>query len=202
MPQPTSHKTVHLLSAVARGDQDAGKQLFSLVYKELHALAHAVMRREPSGSILQTTALVHEAYLHLLPDRRIEWQDRKHFFTTAARAMRRILIDEARKRKTTKRGKGAPALSLDEGRDLDQLRAGSRLTFEALDDLDLALQKMEAQEHLSRLCETVELLFFAELTQDQAAEVLGVSKGTVRRDWEFAKAWLQQEMKGYRRHDG
>lgn len=199
-PVPTD--VTALLTEVSTGDQEAINRLFSVVYGELHALAHAAIRREPPGGVLQTTALIHEAYLRLVPGPSVRWQDRRHFFRTAARAMRRILVSEARKRKAAKRGAGRPPLSL-EAADREGLGpTPQKLTYRDLDEMDRVLEKMGAQEDLQRTCAVVDLLFFAGFTQEEAAEILGVSKGTVRRDWEFAKVWLREEIQRERGRDG
>lgn len=191
-----------LLGAASCGDQAARKKLFSVLYEELHSLAHATMNKENPGHILQTTALIHETYLRLVKSDEVSWRDRAHFFTVAARAMRRILVSEARSRRAAKRGDGQKPVSLDKLEEMAPGSAPSILPFELFEELDTALDKLDAGEDQSRMCTIVELRFFAGLTHEQVAEVLGVSKGTVRRDWEFAKVWLHQAMKEQRNHAG
>jgi len=196
MSDETDDATV-LLAAISRGDQRAKQKLFSLMYDQLHALAHNVMKGEKSSrNVLQTTALIHEAYIRLIKGKDIHWRSRKHFFCVAARAMRRVLVGEARRRKAIKRGDGKSPISLDAMKKPCVALADEKVSFEDIVDLDMALEKFEGHEELKRLRTIVELRFFVGLTLDETAEVLGVSKGTVRRDWEFAKAWLQQELKG------
>jgi len=187
--------TVALLVAISTGDRAAKSQLFTLVYEELHAMAHAVMRGESAEPVLQTTALVHEAYLRLLPAEGLSPQDRGHFLCLAAKAMRRILVDEARRRRTAKRGGGKAPLALETQNVSDVRQEDDRGALEDLEALDRALEKLETNDELERVCRVVELLFFAGMTQEETAKILGVSKGTVRRDWGFAKVWLQQEIR-------
>lgn len=159
-----------------------------LVYAELRHLANHKMRKEASGQTLQPTALVHEAYLRLIGDSSIEWDGRAHFFAAAAEAMRRILIDNARKRKSTKHGGEVVHFEVSDGDatidsgDLDELL-----------DLDDALTKLAVEE--PELAKLVELRFFAGLTNEEAAESLGVSSRTVTRNWAFVRAWLGRELK-------
>ncbi|MBI4880062.1 MAG: sigma-70 family RNA polymerase sigma factor [Planctomycetes bacterium] len=186
--------TVAVLAAASAGDPAARNRLFEIVYRELHSLAHRAMRGESPRNILQTTALVHETYLRLVPGDDARWEGREHFFRAAARAMRGILVDEARARRATKRGQGRAHLSLEAC--CEPPDASGRLAVDDLEELDRALEKLRGEAGDDRMATVVELMFFAGLTQEQAAEVLGVSKGTVRRDWEFAKAWLRREMTG------
>lgn len=177
-----------LLQQWSDGDAAAFEKLMPLVYDELHRLAHQHMRREKPGNILQTSALINEAFLRLVAEPKIHWQNRAHFFGIAARLMRRILVDEARKRNSTKRGGAAIQVSLDEATRVAQERAASVV---ALDD---ALKTLEAID--SRQGKIVELRFFGGLSIEETAEVLKVSRGTVMRDWTFARAWLKNEMSG------
>jgi len=192
----TPEDTVALLVAVSSGDQYARSKLFTLVYKELHAMAHTAMRGEPHTNVLQTTALLHETYLRLLPTEGLSPRDKKHFFCLAANAMRHILVDEARRRRTAKRGGGKAQVALETQHLHDGMDADNQCTFEDLEALDQALKKLEARDDFKRMCRIVELLFFVGLTQEETAKILEVSKGTVRRDWGFAKVWLQQEIRG------
>jgi RNA polymerase sigma factor (TIGR02999 family) len=185
-----------LLSAVSSGDEESWKKLFSVVYQELHHLAHSAMRKEHAGHTLQTTALVHEAYMRLVDCQDLEWQDRSHFFRVAARGMRRILVDSVRRRNAAKRG-GPGKVRAD--REVAELSApgptSSDDPFEDLEVLDRALEKFALDEKNKRKCTIVELHFFAGFTFDETAEILGVSPGTVYRDWEFTRVWLRREMK-------
>jgi RNA polymerase sigma factor (TIGR02999 family) len=168
------------------GDQTALDKLMPLVYDELHRLAHQHMRREQPGHMLQTSALINEAYLRLVDQPQIRWESRTHFFGIAARLMRRILVDEARKRNSAKRGGRAIKVSLVEGVNIAEEQAANVV---ALDD---ALKTLQAID--SRQSEIVELRFFGGLSIEETAEVLNVSPGTVMRDWTFARAWLRNEM--------
>jgi RNA polymerase sigma-70 factor (ECF subfamily) len=183
---PVPHQVTRLLKEWNEGDETALEQLTPLVYDELHRLAHQHMRRERPGNVLQTSALINEAYLRLVDEPRIHWQNRAHFFGIAARLMRRILVDEARKRNSAKRGGDAMQVSLDEATSVAQEQAANVV---ALDD---ALRSLEAID--ARQSEIVELRFFGGLSIEQTAGVLKVSPGTVMRDWTFARAWLKNEM--------
>jgi RNA polymerase sigma-70 factor, ECF subfamily len=185
---PGPHQVTTLLKEWSDGDETALEQLMPLVYDELHRLAHQHMRREKRGNVLQTSALINEAYLRLVDEPRVHWQNRAHFFGIAARLMRRILVDEARKRNSAKRGGGAIQVSLNEATSVAQEQAANVV---ALDD---ALRSLEAID--SRQSEIVELRFFGGLSIEETAGVLKVSPGTVMRDWTFARAWLRNEMNG------
>ncbi len=186
--------TVAVLAAAASGDLAAKNRLFEIVYRELHSLARRAMRGEPAQCLLQTTALVHETYLRLVPAEDARWEGREHFFRAAARAMRGILVDEARARRAGKRGQGRVNVSLQTCGEPPE--AAASLALEDLEALDRALDKLKGEGGGDRMATVVELMFFAGMTQEQVAEVLSVSKGTVRRDWDFAKAWLRREMTG------
>ena len=183
-----SHDVTQLLLKWSNGNQDALSELLPLVYRELQKIAHRYLSRERSSNTLQTTALVHEAYLKLIDQNRVQWQNRAHFFGIAAQAMRRILVDNARQRLADKRGAGAEKVSIDEGLiDISDERAGNLI------DLDEALQKLaEIDEQKSQL---VELRYFGGLSIEETAEVLGISIATVNRQWRLAKAWLYNEVK-------
>ena len=181
LPQVTE-----LLVAWGNGDQSARDELIPLVYEELHRLAHRYMGRERIGHTLQTSGLVNEAYLRLIDQSQVRWQNRAHFFGIAAQMMRRILVDHARSRQYAKRGGGAEYVSLDEAAIVSPERAAAVV---ALDDALTSLAAMDA-----RKSQIVELRFFGGLSIEETAEVLGVSPGTVARDWTLAKAWLQREM--------
>jgi RNA polymerase sigma factor (TIGR02999 family) len=175
-----------LLQDWSEGDESALERLMPLVYDELHRLAHQHMRREKPGQILQTSALINEAYLRLIDRPRIQWENRAQFFGIAALVMRRILVDEARKRKSDKRGGNAIQVTLNDATNLANEQAAN---VEALDE---ALKKLEAID--ARQSKIVELRFFGGLSVEEAAQVLKVSPGTVMRDWTFARAWLKNEM--------
>jgi RNA polymerase sigma factor (TIGR02999 family) len=168
---------------------DAVSRLLPLVYAELRSLAERQLRREDAGHTLSPTALVHEAYLRLVDQTRVQWQDRAHFFATAAQAMRRVLVDHARRRRALRRGGGVRPLALDEVEIPLEERA------EALVALDDALRELESVD--PRLGRVVELRFFGGLTETETAEVLGVTDRTVRRDWVKARAWLLRELAGH-----
>jgi RNA polymerase sigma-70 factor (ECF subfamily) len=186
MAKPPAEDITGLLLAWGGGDREALDRLMPLVYQELRRLAHRQMRRERHGDTFQTTALVNEAYLRLVDYERVSARDRAHFLSIAAQAMRRILIERARSRRTDKRGSGAQKVSLDEVADV----AGERATeLVALDD---ALNTLAAiDERKARL---VELRYFGGLTIEETADVLGVSAPTVERDWRTARIWLHREI--------
>jgi RNA polymerase sigma factor (TIGR02999 family) len=186
MTTPSEKEVTQLLIAWSNGDQAALEQLTPLVYSELHRLAHRYLGRERKGHTLQTTALVHEAYIRLIDQKEVRWQNRAHFFAIAAQIMRRILVDYARARNYAKRGGGAQRVSFDEAMDVSDERAADVI---ALDEALSALAELDQRK--SRI---IELRFFGGLSIEETAEVLGVSPGTVMRDWTFAKAWLQREI--------
>ena len=179
---PTSDVT-RLLVAWSNGDETALEGLMPLVYAELRRVASRRLARE-RGHSLQATALVHEAYLRLVDQRSVRWQNRAHFFAIAARLMRRILIDHARARRTSRRGHGAPVVSLDSAPEIVTIRAASLI---ALDDALCRLAEIDP-----RKSQVVELRYFGGLSVEETAEVLGVSGVTVMRDWSTAKAWLHR----------
>jgi RNA polymerase sigma factor (TIGR02999 family) len=184
----TQADVTRLLADWGHGDQRALEQLTPLVYGELRRLADRYLRRERPGHTLQSTALVHEAWMKLIDQRSIQWQNRAHFFGVAAQLIRRILVDYARNRHAAKRGAHACKLSLDEAIAVPQKRD---LDLVALDDALEDLARLDLQQ--SRI---VELRFFAGLSIDETAEVLHISPATVKRDWVTAKAWLFREMSG------
>jgi RNA polymerase sigma factor (TIGR02999 family) len=175
-----------LLVRWTEGDKQALEDLLPLVYDELRRLARRYLQQERPGHTLQSTALVHEAYLRLV-DQNVSWQNRAHFFGIAAQMMRRILVDHARSRSAAKRGDGAGRVTLDEGlvaleqRDVDVV---------ALDEALTNLAKIDPQQG-----KIVELRFFAGLSIEETSEVLHISPATVKRDWAMAKAWLHREMR-------
>ena len=186
MKSPSRQEVSNLLHAWRSGDRAALDELMPLVYGELRRLAHQYMVRERGGHTLQTTALVNEAYMRLVDLHSIEWQDRAHFFGIAASFMRRILVDHARSRNYGKRGGRARRVSLDEAM-VASPEAGSDLVR-----LDAALRALSEWD--ARKARVVELRFFGGLTEEETAEVLEVSRETVKRDWRLAKTWLLCEM--------
>ena len=181
-----SQEITQLLLAWNQGDEQALNRLMPLVHGELHRLAHRYMAGERPGHPLQTTALVHEAYLRLIDSSRVRWQNRAHFFAVSAQLMRRILVDVARARAQLKRGGDATQVSLDEAMEVPR-EPGADLI--ALDD---ALTTLAAFDE--RKSKVVELRFFGGMSVEETAEVLGVSPMTVMRDWGLAKVWLLREL--------
>jgi len=175
-----------LLAAWTNGDTAAFDTLLPIIYNELHRLAHHYMHQEAPGHTLQTTALVHEAYLRLVRQQDVSWQNRAHFFAASAQAMRHILVDMARTRGRQRRGGGAQPLALDEALIFSPERASELV---ALDDAMMALAKLD-----QRKSRVVELRFFAGLTTEETAEVLKVSHATVEREWQRARAWLTAQL--------
>jgi RNA polymerase sigma-70 factor (ECF subfamily) len=182
----TSQEVSQLLRAWNDGDQTAVDKLMPLVYEELRRMAKRHMDRQNPGHTLQTTALIHEAYLRLVDQKEMRWQNRAHFFAVAARAMRHILVDYARARHAAKRGGEARLVSLDEAEVASDKRAADLV---ALDD---ALESLAAVD--LRKCQVVELRHFGGLSVDETAEVLKVSAETVARDWRLARTWLLREL--------
>lgn len=174
------------LIAWRNGDEAALDRLIPAVYQELRRMADYYLRGEYPGHSLQPTALVHEAYLRLIDQTKVDWQNRAHFFGIAAQMMRRILIDHAKTKHRVKRGGVAPKVSLDEVVSISDERAAELV---ALDDALKVLAQMD--ERKSRI---VELRYFGGLTVEETAQVLGVSDKTVMRDWNLAKAWLYKEL--------
>ncbi|MCP3958210.1 MAG: sigma-70 family RNA polymerase sigma factor [bacterium] len=186
MPSTPTAEVTRLLNAWSNGDRGSAEQLAPLIYDELHHLAGLYLARERKEHTLQPTALVHEAYLRLVDLREIEWRDRAHFFAIAAQAMRRILVDHARKHRASKRGGSEPRISLDQAGDLATTRQPDLVV------LDDALQGLTAID--PQKASIVELRFFGGLSNEEVAEVLGVSRATVVRRWRMAKAWLHHEL--------
>jgi RNA polymerase sigma factor (TIGR02999 family) len=177
-----------LLAELTAGRRDALDELVPMVYGDLRQIARAHLRGERTGHTLNTTGLVHEAYIRLARLERIEWQDRRHFFAVASRAMRRVLIDWAKARRRDKRGGGAVQVPLDEAMHLTEQQADELIA------LDSALTRLEAvSERQSRL---VECRFFGGLTMEESADVLGISLATAKRDWALCRAWLNRELEG------
>ena len=183
------HDVTQLLLKWSQGDQGAIDELLPMVYRELHKIAHRYLNKERGEHTLQTTALVHEAYIKLIDQTRVEWQNRAHFFGIAAQAMRRILVDNARQRLAGKRGSGAEKISIEDNQiDISDEKASNLI------ELDFALKKLaELDPNKSRL---VELRYFGGLSLEETAEVMGVSRPTVIRQWRLAKAWLYKEIAG------
>jgi RNA polymerase sigma factor (TIGR02999 family) len=175
-----------LLIAWSNGDEAARNQLMPIVYQELHRIAHRHIKKEWPGHTLQTSALVNEAFLRLVDQRHVHWQGRAHFFGIASQMMRRILVDYARRRRYGKRGANAQQVTLDDDLVITEQRSAEVI---ALDD---ALTELAAID--PRQSQLVELRFFGGLSIEETAEALGVSPGTVMRDWTLAKAWLKREM--------
>lgn len=181
-----SNEITELLVAWSGGDKKALDELMHIVYEELRRLAHRQLAKERQDHTLQTTALVNEAYLKLVDQKRVKWQSRSHFFALSSQLMRRILVDYARSRQYAKRGGGKSALPFDEALVVAPERASEMIA------LDEALT--ELAKHDERKARIVELRFFAGMSIDETSELLGVSPGTVMKDWTLAKAWLQREM--------
>jgi RNA polymerase sigma factor (TIGR02999 family) len=183
---PATHRVTQLLMDWSSGNQEAHDELMLLVYDDLRRLARRYIRRESSGHTLQTTGLVNEAYLRLVDQKHVSWQNREHFFGIAAQLMRRILVDHARMRHRAKRGGGALQVSLKEAEVISHESPKDLLS------LDEALTRLaEVDRRKSRI---VELRYFGGLSIKETAEVLRVSPGTVMRDWTLAKAWLYREL--------
>jgi RNA polymerase sigma-70 factor (ECF subfamily) len=185
-PRPPQQDITALLQAWSRGDRAALDALLPAVYGELRHQAERYMRRQPAGHTLQTTALVHEAYLRLV-DQQTEWKSRAHFFGVAAKAMRSILVDHARAHRAAKRGAGAARMTLGQIGDI----ADRKAEVDVL-DLDQALQRLgELDPEKGRL---VELRYYGGLSIEEAAEVLEISPATVKRQWSTARTWLRREL--------
>jgi RNA polymerase sigma-70 factor (ECF subfamily) len=177
-----------LLDAFRNGEPEAEARLMELTYHELRKIAAGHMRRERSAHSLQTTDLVHEAYLRLGGQAVAPWRDRVHFFQVAAHLMRQILVDRARKRHAGKRGGGVPQISLDRALNIAETESGDVLVLEQ------ALARLQNVD--GRQCQVVEMRFFAGMSEDEIAEVLGVSARTINREWRMARAWLYKELYG------
>jgi RNA polymerase sigma factor (TIGR02999 family) len=178
-------KITEILESVPEGSSPA-EQLLPMVYDDLRALAEKYLRAEPSGHTLQPTALVHEAYLKLVDQTRVDWQGRTHFFAVGAQAMRRILVDHARRRRAAKRGGDRQRITVDE-----QLLAAGRRDEDLL-DLDEALQRLADLD--SQQAQMVEMRFFGGLSVAETALALGMSKRTAEREWTMVRSWLRREL--------
>lgn len=188
MTTPSPSEVTQLLLAWGQGDDSALQRLIPIVQSELRRLAHHYMAGERQGHLLQTTALVNEAYLRLVDSSRVKWQNRAHFFAVSAQLMRRVLVDVARARNYQKRGGQMVQVSLDE---VMAAPAGRGADLVALDDALTALSVID-----ERSGRVVELRFFGGLSVEETAEALKVSPETVKRDWAWAKAWLLRELTG------
>jgi RNA polymerase sigma factor (TIGR02999 family) len=185
-PSVSPHRVTQLLQQWGHGDDAALAELTPLVYEELRRLAHHYMEGQRSDHTLQTTALVNEAYLRLADQTNLSWQNRAHFFAVAARAMRQIVVDYARSQRSQKRGGGVLRVELDEAAIVSPAES------QKIVDLHEALERLATLD--SRKAQVVELKYFGGLNYDEMAEVLKISRVTVRRDWEFARLWLYTEL--------
>lgn len=187
-PQASSPPDVTaLLLSWSSGERSAADRLIPAVYEELHRQAARALRREGEGHSLQVTALVHEAYMKLVDQRRVQWRNRSQFFGIAAEVMRRVLVDHARAKQAAKRGGGMQRLSLDDAANVSS--GGGDADVLALHDALDRLALLDPNQ--ARL---VELRYFGGLTIDETAEALGVSAATVKREWVLARAWLRREL--------
>lgn len=186
-PAPNPHDITQLLREWADGDAAALDQLMPLVYDELHRQAARFRRHERQDHTLQTTAIIHEAYLKLIDQHRVQWQNRSHFFAIASMAMRRVLVNYAKSRHREKRGGQNENLPLEEAA-LGVIDEGSREVIE----LDQALTRLAALDQ--QQARIVELRYFSGLSLEETADVLHISRATVARDWSMARAWLYHEL--------
>jgi RNA polymerase sigma-70 factor (ECF subfamily) len=181
-----THEITGLLRAWRTGEPEAASRLMELVYGELHRLAARQMRRERDNHTLQTTALVHETYLRLCGSEPIDWQNRGHFFAVAAQQLRRVLVDYARRGQSEKRGGGQIKFSLADA-DCPVVDRDERLLA-----IDEGLTRLEALDE--RAARVIELRFFGGLSEKEAAQALGISVATLKRDWDFARTWLTAQL--------
>jgi RNA polymerase sigma factor (TIGR02999 family) len=186
MANPPFSDVTQLLNRLSSGDQNALSELIPVVYDELHRLAAFHLQRERPEHTLQTTALVHEAYVRLVDQKEVQWKNRGHFFAVATQAMRRVLVDYARRHQALKRGSSLPKISLDEAIAISNEDMHHVLL---LDELLTRLSTIDPAE--SRI---VELRFFGGLTVEETAEAMGISPATVKREWSVARAWLLREI--------
>jgi RNA polymerase sigma factor (TIGR02999 family) len=186
MTEPSPHAVTQLLLKWRQGDQAALDELMPIVYDELRRLARRYISRERTGHTMQTSDLVHEAYMRLIDYTRIQWQDRSHFMAVAAQAMRRILVEHARARRGAQRGGGRLRVTLTEAADVACEQASDLLK------LDEALSGLAALD--PRKARIVELRYFGGLSVEETAEVLGISRATLLRDWQTARMWLMRDM--------
>ncbi len=184
--ESSASDATQVLAELAAGDQAAAQRLLPMIYDEFRALAARYLGRERAGHTLEPTALVHEAYMRLVDQSRVNWQGRTHFFAVGAQLMRRILVDHARHKHRVKRGGGRQRITLDEHVAISPQRDEDLLA------LDEALQKLAELD--PRQAQVVELRFFGGLSVEEVATVLGVSKRTVEADWTMVRAWLRREL--------
>ena len=175
-----------LLRRMHHGDRSAGDRAVALVYDQLHHIASRELRGERPGHLLQATALIHEAFVRLIGSQKLAIESRQHFFAIASQQMRRILIEHARSNQAQKRGSGAISL------DLDDVQAGIQPRNIDLLELDEALRELQVFD--ARAAQVIEMRYFGGYTDNEVVEALGISLGTVRRDWEFARSWLFDRM--------
>jgi RNA polymerase sigma factor (TIGR02999 family) len=187
-PARSPHEITQLLAEWSDGNQTALDKLYPLVYDELHKMANRYMKRERKDHTLQTTALINEAYVRMVDQKNVHWENRAHFFAISAQIMRRILIDHARRHHYAKRGGGALKVSLDETAMVASDPAPDMLL------LDEALNRLAEMD--PRRGQVVELRYFGGLNNEEIAGVLKISENTVTRDWNMARAWLYQELSG------
>jgi RNA polymerase sigma factor (TIGR02999 family) len=180
-------QVTQILQAAEAGDANVAAELLPLVYDELRSLARRRMADEPPGQTLQPTALVHEAYLRLVGGQELRWEGRAHFFAAAARAMRRVLVDRARRREAVRRGGGVARVSFEHVEP-----AWGAVPPQRVLALDAALERLDRMDHPK--AQLVMLRYFAGLTIEETARSLGVSPATVKREWQFARAWLHREV--------
>ena len=185
-------EVTRILEAVERGEPNAAEELLPLVYEELRRLAAYQLAHETPGQTLQATALVHEAYLRLIGNPDQQWNGARHFFLAAAQAMRRILIDNARRKRAASHGGGLARV------DVERLQLAAAMPPDELLTVDDALERLAQVD--PQAAELVRLRFYAGLEHGQAAEILGISRRTADRGWAFARAWLFQEIRGESRH--
>src|SRR5438128_6731131 len=184
--KPTRTDVTLLLNEISGGNQNAAAALVSLLYDELHEIAARYLQHERRDHTLQATALVHEAYLRLVDQKNVEWKNRSHFFGVAAQLMRRILVDYARSHQAIKRGGSVPKISLEDAVAFSKEQPANLLN---LDQLLTKLSTLDPQQ--GRI---VELRFFAGLSVNETAEIMGISPATVKRDWAMAKVWLTRAL--------
>ncbi len=189
MESDRNSAVTQMLLSLEEGDGSAAKRLFPVVYDDLRDLASRYLNDERKGHTLQPTALVHEAYMRLVDQTRVDWQGRTHFFAVGAQAMRRILVDHARKRQAAKRGGGLQRITLDERMAVEWRREEDLL---ALDDALIKLAELDPRQ-----AKMVELRFFSGLKVNEVAEVLGMPKRSVEREWTMVRSWLRRELSEY-----
>jgi len=189
-------EVTRILTAIDQGDEQATNELLPLVYQELRRLATQRLSQEPSGQTLQATALVHEAYIRLIGDEPQGWDNRGHFFIAAAEAMRRILVENARRKKRIKRGGGFQRVPLNES----GVIASEEPLADDIISLDIAMAKFAQKDELK--ADLVKLRFFGGLTIPQAAQALGISHATAERHWVYARCWLRAEIQRERDTNG